>query len=206
MYVVPDFFWGFFMTHHTDLVLSLYRIGAIKWGDFLLKSGYSTKMYVDLRRLISHPTLLRKVANEMWKTFSSCHFDLMCGVPYTALPIATCLSLEHNIPMVMRRKEKKEYGTKQQIEGFFKPGQRCLIIEDVITTGGSIIETAQDLEAAGLSVTDTALFIDREQGGRENLENKNYTVHSVFRLNEIVQILIHSTELSSEEKDALHAI
>jgi uridine monophosphate synthetase len=136
----------------------------------------------------------------MWQKVHTCHVDLVCGVPYTALPIATSISLSHNIPMIMRRKEKKDYGTKQQIEGKFQEGQICLIIEDVITTGGSIIETAEDLEAAGLKITDVVVLIDRQQGAKENLHKKNYKVHSVLTMKEILRTLLHSTLLTPAER------
>ncbi len=194
------------MQTDTQLILSLYQIGAVKLGHFTLKSGQTSKIYIDLRQIISYPAILQDVSNAIWQTVSHCSPDIICGVPYTALPIATCISLEQQIPMIMRRKEKKDYGTKQQIEGAFKAGQRCLIIEDLITTGSSVIETAHDLEAAGLIVTDAALLIDRQQGGKENLENQKYKVHSVFTLQEILQTLIHSTEISSAEKDVIHSL
>ncbi|TAK76794.1 MAG: orotate phosphoribosyltransferase [Gammaproteobacteria bacterium] len=168
------------------IITSLYQIGAIQFGEFTLKSGQTSSVYVNLRKIISYPHLLRTIATAMWQKVQGCSFDLVCGVPYTALPIATCLSLDHNIPMIMRRKEKKEYGTKQLIEGEFKPQQRCLIIEDVVTTGSSILETAADLENSGLIVTDLVALIDREQGGKENLTQK-YQLHTLFSLSDILQ-------------------
>jgi len=172
--------------NNKSLIHSLHQIGSIKFGEFILKSGQTSKVYMDLRQIISYPSVLREVSDAIWNSISNQHFDLVCGVPYTALPIATCISIKHNIPMIMRRKEKKDYGTKQQIEGTFKPGQTCLIIEDVITTGGSIIETATDLEAAGLIVKDVAVLVNREQGAKENLEKRKYHVHSVLTLSEIL--------------------
>jgi len=139
----------------------------------------------------------------MWEIVQTCNIDLVCGVPYTALPIATCMSLQHNIPMIMRRKEKKDYGTKQQIEGKFELGQRCLIIEDVITSGGSIIETAEELETAGLVIQDLVVLIDRQQGGKENLEKRNYAVHAVLTLPAIMHELLQSNLLSNEEIDII---
>lgn len=168
-----------------SLITSLYDIGAIQFGEFTLKSGQTSSVYINLRKIISYPNILRNIARAMWDKVTGCQFDLVCGVPYTALPIATCLSLEHNIPMIMRRKEKKAYGTKQMIEGVYQSGQSCLIIEDVITTGGSIIETANELEQAGIKINDLVVLIDREQGGKENLEAK-YRVHSLFTLSQIL--------------------
>jgi uridine monophosphate synthetase len=168
------------------LIQSLYSIGVVQFGEFKLKSGQTSSVYVNLRKIISYPDILRDVANAMWEACKHCEFDLVCGVPYTALPIATCISLEHNIPMIMRRKEKKDYGTKQMIEGEFKAGQRVLVIEDVVTSGASILETTEELENAGLKVVDLVALIDREQGGRETLEKK-YKLHSILSLSEILQ-------------------
>lgn len=185
------------MTDTPSIALTLYQIGAIQFGEFTLKSGQTSSIYINLRKIISYPALLRDVASAMWKAVQNSPFDVVCGVPYTALPIATCLSLDHARPMVMRRKEKKDYGTKQLIEGEFKQGQRCLIIEDVITTGGSIIETADDLKHAGLVINDVVVLIDREQGGREHLE-KQFNVHCILTISDMLKTLLAAQEVSSE--------
>lgn len=185
-----------------SLIISLYKIGAIQFGEFQLKSGQTSSIYMNLRKIISYPDLLKNIAQAMWEATKHCKYDLVCGVPYTALPIATCISLDHNIPMIMRRKEKKDYGTKQMIEGVFAAGQSCLIIEDVITTGGSIIETADELESAGVKVSDVTVLIDREQGGRENLEKK-YNVHTILSLNTILTTLLNATAVKKEERDLI---
>lgn len=187
------------MSNQQFLITSLYEIGAIQFGEFKLKSGQISKIYINLRKIISYPAILKAVAKTMWDEVNECQFDLLCGVPYTALPIATCMSLEHNIPMILRRKERKDYGTKQLIEGDFRPEQTCLIIEDVITSGSSVLETAEDLESEGLKIKDVIVLIDREQGGKSNIEKK-YRLHALLKLSNILQTLLDSTLINSSER------
>ncbi len=186
--------------NNTSLILSLYRIGAVKFGEFTLKSGQKSSIYLDLRQIVSFPDVLRAVADAIWQRLGAASIDLLCGVPYTALPVATCLSLKHNVPMVMRRKEVKDYGTKQRIEGTFKAGQFCAVIEDIITTGGSVIETATDLEVAGLVVRDVGVLINREQGGEANLQAHGFTVHAALTLKQVLHTLLAEDCLPEAER------
>lgn len=129
-------------------------------------------IYFDLRVLVSHPSLLAQTSHLLL----SCHplakvlllllllathsqDDLVCGVPYTALPMATLMSVEAGVAMVVRRKEAKDYGTKKMVEGVWKQGQRCLVVEDVVTTGGSVGDTAKLLREHGMQVLDLLLLL-----------------------------------------------
>ena len=186
-------------------IVQLYDIGAIQHGTFTLKSGIESPLYIDLRRIISHPAMLKTAAELLWQEIASCSTDLLCGVPYAALPFATVVSVEHNIPMIMRRKEQKEYGTKRILEGIYSPGQRCIIIEDLFTSGSSALETVTLLEKEGLIVTDIAILIDRQQGGVANVTNKGYNVHAVYTLEEITSVLLHHKRIDMESYHTINA-
>jgi uridine monophosphate synthetase len=173
-----------------SLVLSLSEIGAIKFGSFTLKSGIQSPFYVDLRLTVSHPPILRRVAAALAAAASDAPHSVLCGVPYTALPFATVMSIESGVPMVMRRKEAKGYGTKRIVEGVWKDGDACLVVEDLVTSGLSVMETVAPLVEAGMTVTDVVVLLDREQGARANLERSNVQLHAVLTITSMVDILL----------------
>jgi uridine monophosphate synthetase len=172
-----------------EIALKLHEIGAIKFGEFTLKSGMKSPIYIDLRVLVSYPEVLKLVADAMSRVAKTLTFDLIAGIPYTALPIATAMSIAHNWPMVYARKEVKDYGTKKKIEGMFKEGQTALIIDDLITTGESKFETIEPFTSSGLKITDFIVLVDREQGGKRLLEEKGYHLHAIIGVNEMLDLL-----------------
>jgi uridine monophosphate synthetase len=178
------------------IILSLYYIGAIKFGNFILKSRVESPFYIDLRLIISYPKLLNNISKLIYKEIKNLHFDNICGVPYTALPIATTISSNNNIKMIIRRKEKKQYGTKKIIEGVYKENETCLIIEDIITTGSSIIETKNELNNVGLNVNDAIVLINRSN----NINNiGNINIHSIFTINEIFNFLLKEKKITLQQ-------
>lgn len=185
------------------LINKLFELGAVKFGTFTLKSGLTSPFYIDLRITISSPQLLVLIAEAMHDAVKQCRYDLVCGVPYTALPFATAISIQHSIPMVMRRKEKKEYGTGKTIEGIFQADQRCLIVEDVITSGQSIFETIVPIQKEGLVVEDIVVLVDREQGGRKFIEGKGFRVHPVCTITSILKVLLEENKINRETADSV---
>ena len=187
------------MESKKEFFLECYQLGIIKFGRFTLKSGIESPFYVDLRPLASDTKILKKLANYLLEMLPLDNFDLICGVPYAALPMATAMSLESYLPLIIKRKEAKQHGTKKMIEGIFTKGQNCLLVEDVITSGKSLLETIPEIESEGISVSDIVVVLDRQQGGKELLENKGFRVHTLFTISEVCTILSEEGLLDDEE-------
>lgn len=168
------------------VIEELIDLGVVKTGEFKLKSGILSPIYIDLRMIISRPQLLVNISKVIEEKVADLEYDLVAGIPYTALPMASIFSVQTNLPMIYSRKEVKDYGTKNLIEGIFKEKDKVLIIDDLITDGASKFETFEKFENQGLVVEDVVVLIDREQGGKENLAAKNYTLHSVISIYEII--------------------
>lgn len=187
------------MTPETkSLILDLYAIEAIKFGSFTLKSGLESPIYIDLRLIISYPQLMKKFSAALNKLIAPLSFDILCGIPYAALPITTALSLEGNHPMIMCRKETKDYGTKKLIEGKFEKGQTCLLIEDVITSGASIMETTAALRKQDLEINDAIVLLDREQGGKEKLKENSIELRPLISVFDLLKVLFYDKKISEE--------
>ncbi len=184
-----------------QLILNMFELNIIKFGEFTLKSGEQTHIYADIRSSISHPKIFHEVCDLMYKKMQNLHYDFICGVPYSGLTFASGIAYADSIPMLLKRKEIKSYGTKKILEGDFKAGQTCILIEDVVTSGASIIETIQPIKDQGLIVKDVITFIDRNQGGKEILFKHGYTLHSIIDLFTITDILLTHNKITLENKN-----
>ncbi|KAJ8406005.1 hypothetical protein AAFF_G00308930 [Aldrovandia affinis] len=193
------------MENLDDLILKLYEVQAIKFGTFKLKSGITSPIYFDLRVIVSHPLLMNQVSNLLFECAQNAgvKFNTVCGVPYTALPLATIICSKHELPMLIRRKEAKDYGTKRLVEGAINPGDTCLIIEDVVTSGSSVLETAEVLQKQGLKVTDAIVLMDREQGGSVRLAKEGICLHAVVSLSKLLDVLHAAGQI---EADMVHSV
>jgi len=173
-------------THKTALADGLLAAGCIKFGEFTLKSGLKSPIYIDLRQVITYPKLLTQIGQAYLPLIRDLQFDRLAGLPYAAIPIATAVSLAGNYPMIYPRKEAKTYGTKAEIEGEFHPGETALIIDDLATTGGSKFEAIEKLTGAGLVVQDVVVLVDRQSGAREALKQAGFRLYAVLTISEML--------------------
>ncbi len=182
-----------------QFILKLHDIEAIKFGEFTLKSGLKSPFYFDLRDMISYPEILKGIAELLAEQITDIDFDYITGIPYTALPIATIVADIMNKPLIYIRKEEKAYGTKNNIIGKYTKGGKCLVIDDLITTGESIIETAEKFKKEGIETVDFSVIIDRSNTGKPMLNNLGYNLHSLISLDEILDILNKYNRISNEQ-------
>jgi uridine monophosphate synthetase len=168
------------------LTEGLLEAGCIKFGQFTLKSGLISPIYIDLRRIITYPRLLEKVAAAYLPILKELKFQRLAALPYAAIPIATAISLQGNYPLIYPRKEAKEYGTRAEIEGGYHAGETVVVIDDLATTGGSKFEAIEKLTVAGLKVRDVVVLIDRQSGAKEALEVAGFRLHAVLTITELL--------------------
>jgi uridine monophosphate synthetase len=187
-------------TEREDIALSLFRIGAVRFGQFTLKSGQISPIYIDLRLLASYPHVLAQVARAYARKLESLHYDRLAAIPYAALPIGTAVALLTQRPLIYPRKEAKAYGTGRTIEGVFVAGERVAVLDDLITTGSSKLEAAAPLQDAGLIVEDFVVLIDRQGSGAAELAQAGYRLHAVLKLTELLDILVAHGEIETAQR------
>jgi len=185
-----------------SLADELLSAGCIKFGEFTLKSGLTSPIYIDLRQIITYPKLLANIAQAYLPLLANLQFSRLAGLPYAAIPIATAISLAGNYPMIYPRKEAKSYGTKAEIEGEYHAGETVVVIDDLATTGGSKFEAIEKLTGAGLVVKDVVVLVDRQSGAKESLAQAGYSMHAVLTIG---QLLKYWEENGKVEKDKIKA-
>jgi orotate phosphoribosyltransferase len=167
------------------LVQQLKDCGAIKFGRFVLTSGAISDYYIDIKKASTHPKTLKTIAKKMSEYSRS--YDLLAGMELGAVPLVVALSLEANIPYVIVRKEKREHGTQKQIEGGEVKDKHVLVIEDVTTSGGSVIKTIQILRLHNARVDRAIVVVDRGNVTAEKLQSMDVEFISLVPISEILK-------------------
>ena len=188
-----------------NLISGLFEAGCVKFGNFTLASGKQSPIYVDLRRVVSYPNLFKMVAYAYSQIVKGLTFDRVAGVPYAALPTAAVVSWKLGRPMIYPRKEVKQHGTGQNIEGDFEAGQTAVMLEDVITSGGSIVKAADTMREAGLKVQDVVVLVNREQGGHDKMAEIDVRLHAVLTISEILMTLKDLALIDAETFETVKA-
>ncbi|MEO8603400.1 MAG: orotate phosphoribosyltransferase [bacterium] len=167
----------------------LHRIGVVRFGDFTLKDGRRSPFYLDMRILVSHPAALARVARALLRRADALSYDRIAGLPYAGLPLAVAMALIAERPMIYARKEAKDYGTKRLIEGEFTAGERALMVDDVVTSGGAKLEAVGPFREAGLVVEDVLVIVDRSAGAATALAEAGLRLHSVLSVRTLLNDL-----------------
>ena len=192
------------------LIIDLFDIGCLLFGEYVQASGAVFNYYVDLRQIISDPNLFHRVLHAYATQLQDLHFDRIAGIPYGSLPTATGLSLQLHKPLIYPRKEVKAHGARRLIEGDFDAGDRVVVVDDILITGGSVLEGIAKLESSGLVVEDVVVFIDHggdhNRQARERLAAAGYRCHSVLNIEQITTVLHRAGRLSDAQAATLGTI
>lgn len=191
----------------TELSRILHKIGAIKFGTFKLTSGRTSPYYIDLRIVPSFPEAFERVCDIYVKLaeteLGAQNFDRIAGIPTAGIPFASLIAYHVKKPFLYIRPKAKLHGRERRIEGILMPGNRVLLVDDLITTGLSLRKAANAIRAEGGVVSDALVLLDREEGGRERLKKDNITLHYLLTAREAANRLY---ELGAIEEDQLKTI
>jgi len=187
-----------------QLTLRLFEVEGLKFGSFTMRTGEVSPVYVDMRVIWSYPDIVKAVCDHMWEQLKTqdVRYEILCGIPYQGIPLATCLSTKYEIPMLLKRKAPKTYGTCKAVEGHYKEGQSLIIIDDVLMTGGTFIEDIPFFRNEKLEVAGAVTFFDREQGGRERIRNiTGVEVYCCLTLSKAFEYLLKHGKVTQECAD-----
>ena len=157
-------------TEKQELIAALKACGAVRYGDFTLASGKKSKYYIDIKKASTDPKTLKLIARQAALKVKEMDVHTVTGVELGGVPLATAVSMETELPLLVVRKAVKDYGTKSRFVGDIKPGDKLVMLEDVTTSGGSVIDAIEIVRETGAEVRYVICVVDREEGAKENLK------------------------------------
>jgi orotate phosphoribosyltransferase len=169
-----------------ELIKLLKDNQVVKYGKFTLSSGRESDYYVNMKRAITDPIILSKIAEIISKKIDTQKIDRIAGPALGAIPIVTAVSIEFTIPMLMIRKSKKDYGTSELIEGDLQSGDRVIVLEDVTTTGNSLIKAVKAVISNGGIVEKAYVIVDRNEGAIANLKSEGVDLEPIVSVNDFM--------------------
>ena len=188
------------------LAEALFRIGALRFGKFTLASGKSSSYYVDLRVVPSDPETYQLAVTAYLTVVNGLgegNFDVVAGVATAGVTISSPLAYILRKPMVYVRKEEKGHGLGKQVEGMVRPGWRALVVDDLATTGGSIVSAVEALRRAGCTVNDALVLVDRLEGGKANLAKLGVKLSSFADVKDLVVTLHQQKKVTKGDYEAV---
>jgi len=197
-------FWGY---AEEEICQILKRTAALEFGTFKLSSGRVTPYYVDLRVIPSFPNAFRKVSeiyvNAIKMKIGDEKFDRVSGIPLAGMAFAVLVAFHLNKPFIYVRQTRRLRGRERKVEGVLMPGDRVLLIDDLVTTGLTLERTASAIKAEGGVVTDAFVLLDREEGGRERLARSGITLHSVLRISSVAKRLFEMNAIDEGQLEII---
>jgi orotate phosphoribosyltransferase len=191
----------------TEICRILNRIGAFKFGAFRLTSGKMSPYYIDLRIVPSFPDAFREIcgfyADFIIDKVGTKSFERVAGIPVAGIPFASLIAYDLKKPFLYIRKGARRHGRERRIEGIIAPGNRILLVDDLVTTGLSLQSAAKTIVAEGGLVTDAVVLLDRQEGGKERLAKSGINVHALVSITEIANTL---HELGTIDEEQLRTI
>jgi orotate phosphoribosyltransferase len=157
-------------TQKQELIAALKACGAVRYGDFTLASGKKSKYYVDIKKASTDPKTLKLIARQASLKIGAMDVSTVAGVELGGVPLATAVSMETGLPLLIVRKSIKDYGTKSRFVGDIKPEDRIVMLEDVTTSGGSVRDAIEVVRETGADVKYIISVVDREEGAKEKLK------------------------------------
>lgn len=190
-----------------EICTLLTRIGALRFGTFTLTGGRLSPYYVDLRIVPSFPEAFKTIENVFQNLAENeiglNKFDRIAGIPTAGIPFASVLAHLLHKPFLYVRKEVKTHGRERRVEGILYPGDKVLLVDDLVTSGGSLLNAADAIVAEGGTVEDALVLIDREEGGREALLDRKISLSCLLKMSEVAQVLYEKEVITKDQMTSI---